>query len=79
MKTTVELNDELFIKAKKHAAEKRTTLRHLIEQGLRQQLAAHPVRRQTRRIQWKTVPGGLPETLNISSRLHMHEWIARQK
>ena len=34
MKTTVELPDGLLIEAKKRAAERRTTLRALLEEGL---------------------------------------------
>lgn len=39
MKTTIELPEALFTKAKKHARKHRTTLKALIEQGLRQVLA----------------------------------------
>lgn len=35
MKTTVEISDELLEKAKKLAAKRRTTLRAIIEQGIR--------------------------------------------
>ena len=35
MKTTIDLPDELLIRAKKHAAEARTTLREIFERGLR--------------------------------------------
>ena len=35
MKTTVDISDELLKKAKRHAAKRRTTLRAIIEQGLR--------------------------------------------
>ena len=38
MKITVEIQDELLIEAKKHAAEHRTTVRALIENGLRHEL-----------------------------------------
>jgi len=38
MKTTVEINDELLARAKTLAAEQKTTLRAIIEQGLRQVL-----------------------------------------
>jgi hypothetical protein len=40
MKTTVEISDDLLGKAKKVAAAERTTLRALIEEGLRVILAA---------------------------------------
>ena len=38
MKTTVEINDELLARAKALAAEQKTTLRAIIEKGLRQVL-----------------------------------------
>lgn len=39
MKTTVEISDALLAEAKKVAARERTTIRTLIEQGLRQAIA----------------------------------------
>ena len=39
MRTTLELDDALLRKAKKHAAEQGTTLSRLIEDSLRQRLA----------------------------------------
>ena len=40
MKVTVELADDLVDRAKAHAAKQRTTLRALVEQGLREVLNA---------------------------------------
>lgn len=40
MKATVEISDALFAEAKRLAAERNTTLRALVEAGLRQVLAA---------------------------------------
>lgn len=42
MKTTIELPEALFEKAKRHARKHKTTLKALIEQGLRQVLATKP-------------------------------------
>lgn len=39
MKTTVEIHDELLIRSKRHAESTRSTLRALIEEGLRVVLA----------------------------------------
>lgn len=39
MKTTIEIADPLFEEAKKLAAEQHTTLRELVEQGLRRAIA----------------------------------------
>jgi hypothetical protein len=40
MKITIELPNDLFIAAKKRAAELRLPLRELVEKGLRHQLGA---------------------------------------
>jgi hypothetical protein len=42
MKTTIDIADPLFDQAKRHAERSGTTLRALVEQGLRQVLAAQP-------------------------------------
>ena len=80
MKTTIELPDELFVEAKKRAAELRRPLRTLVIEGLRSQLAA-PRRRASRRrrIRWVTVNGGLAAGLDLKSRERMHEWLRRQR
>jgi hypothetical protein len=39
MKTTIDINDELFRSARRHAAESGTTLRALVEEGLRRVMA----------------------------------------
>ncbi|HZF03851.1 MAG TPA: DUF2191 domain-containing protein [Patescibacteria group bacterium] len=80
MKTTIELPDELFVAAKKRAAELRCSLKSLIERGLRKELrqprrAARPRRR---RIRWVTVRGGLAPGLDVSDRESMYRWIGRR-
>ena len=79
MKTTVDLPDELLIRAKKRAAETRTTLRVLIERGLRRELASSSAARRARQvprtIKWVTAPGGLPPGLDVSDRSSLHDWI----
>jgi hypothetical protein len=79
MKTTVELPDDLMIEVKKAAAERRTTIRDLVERGLRRELAAAvPDRPGRRRIRWITVAGGLPPGLDVSDRASMQDWITRE-
>ncbi len=41
MKTTVDISDELLKKAKRLAAKRRTTLRAIIEQGIRNTVKEH--------------------------------------
>lgn len=80
MKTTVELPDDLVIEVKKAAAERRTTIRDLVERGLRRELAAGAPRpRERKRIRWVTVDGGLPPSLDVGDRAAMSDWIARER
>jgi hypothetical protein len=72
MKTTVEIQDELLIEAKKHAAERRTTVRALIESGLRHELGA-PAKTKRPSIRWVTVAGGLPKGMDVADRAKMIE------
>ena len=79
MKTTVELNDRLLIEAKKLAAENRTTLRSLLEKGLREQLSSRRSRKtRARQIRWVTAKGGLPEGIDIRSREEMMDRLGRK-
>jgi hypothetical protein len=78
MKTTIELPDDLVIEVKKAAAERRTTIRELVERGLRRELAAgEPQRPRRPRIRWVTVQGGLPPGLDVSDGAAMREWLTR--
>lgn len=81
MKTTVDLPDELFIAAKKRAAELRQPLRALIERGLRAELSRgtshHQAERRT--IRWVTVAGGLPPGVDVGDRAAMHDWLRQQR
>ncbi len=72
MKTTVEIQDELLIEAKKHAAEHRTTVRALIENGLRRtSWAVWQAKRKRPAIRWVTVAGGLPQGMDVGDRAKM--------
>lgn len=81
MKTTVDLPDDLFIAAKKRAAELREPLRVLIERGLRAELGrgARPRRAKPRTIRWVTVAGGLPPGVDVANRAAMHDWLRQQR
>lgn len=82
MKTTVDLPDELLIRAKKRAVETRTPLRALIERALRRELASSAgrrTRRIPRKIKWVVAPGGLPPGLDISDRSSLDDWIGSQR
>ncbi|MEW6323503.1 MAG: DUF2191 domain-containing protein [Acidobacteriota bacterium] len=76
MKTTIELPDDLFVAAKQRAAAERTTLRALVERGLRAQLGAAPSPRRPKKVTWVTVDGGLPP-VDLADRPAMHDWLRR--
>jgi hypothetical protein len=71
VKTTIEIEDDLFVAAKRHAAERRTTLRTLVERGLRAELRNERQAASPRRIKWITVDGGLPAGLDVANRASM--------
>jgi hypothetical protein len=80
MKTTVELPDDLMVEVKKTAAERRTTIRDLVERGLRRELAAGaPARRRRPRIRWITVDGGLPPGLDVSDRAALQDFLRSER
>jgi hypothetical protein len=62
MKTTVEISDELFVRARKAAEQQGTTLRNLIEEGL--QLALNQRREPNQSFHLPTVRGeAVPDDL----------------
>lgn len=79
MKTTVELPDDLFVAAKKTAVERRTTLRDLIERGLRRELSEPRSARKARRITWVTVDGGLPAGMDVANREDLYNWLREER
>lgn len=80
MKTTIELPDDLFIEAKKAAAEGRTTIKAIVERGLRQELRAVAKRGGKRpAIRWVTVAGGVAEGLDVADREQMAEWLGHDR
>jgi hypothetical protein len=80
MKTTLYLPDELFVAAKKRAADERRPLRDLVARGLRAQLQQSSQGRGKRKtIQWVTVKGGLPAGVEVANRATMHDTLRRSR
>jgi Arc/MetJ family transcription regulator len=78
-KTTIEIEDDLLVTAKQHAARHRTTLRTLVERGLRAELRPAVRRRGTpRRIRWVTADGGLPPGVDVADRAAMMDDLNRK-
>jgi hypothetical protein len=80
MKTTLDLPDELFVAAKKRAADERRPLRDLVARGLRAQLQqSSRGRRERKTIRWVTVKGGLPTGVEVANRAAMHDTLRRSR
>ena len=64
MRTTVEINDELFRLAKQRAVEKGIPLREVIETALRAHLGSTPGGKPYR-LEWHTEGGGLQPGIDL--------------
>lgn len=78
MKTTIELPDDLFDKAKAMAAREHTTLRSLIEEGLRWVLSRKRQKAEGFVLRDGSVPGrGVTEGVTEGDWDHLREVIYR--
>lgn len=76
MKTTIDLPDDLFVAVKRRAAEDRSTVRAIVERGLRAELRPPRSRGKhagRKAIKWVIVDGGLPAGLDLRDRAAMHD------
>jgi hypothetical protein len=66
MKTTIEISDPLFVKAKALAQRENTTLRQLVEQGLQQVIHERRTKRKVFKLRDGSVDGGqlTPEAIS---------------
>ena len=67
MKTTLDIQDELLVRAKRHARATGRPLRAIVEEGLRQLLAARAVRRPYRLPDFSTGEADAPDPLEACS------------
>lgn len=67
MRTTVDIDDELLIRARQRAAEQGTTLTAVIEEALAAALAPAPKRKKFK-LRWKAHKGRLMPGVDVSDR-----------
>ena len=67
MRTTLDLNDELFRRAKRLAVRERITLRALIERALREHMAGSRTRKRYA-LRWRTEKGRLLPGVRLDDR-----------
>ena len=75
MKTTLDIRDELLLRAKRHASETGRPLRALVEEGLRRVLDAAPARTSYRLADLRTGDPEAPDPLERYSWPELRETI----
>ena len=73
MRTTIDIDDNLFLLAKKKAIENRTTLKGVVESALRKSLIHSAKPKIEYRLKWKTVRGKAIPSVDISDRDSLYE------
>jgi len=73
MKTTLEIDDRLLLRAKRHAAARGTTLRAVVEDALRASLAPRPSEAARYRFAPPTVRGSSPPAVNVADRQALYD------
>ena len=73
MKTTLEIDDRLLQRAKRHAAAQGTTLRAVVEDALRARLALRPEDRSRYRFTPPTVRGARPPAIDVADRNTLYD------
>ncbi len=79
MKTTINISDDLLVRAKQYAAEQRCPVGQLIEESLQRELQRrlHRSASDKRSIRWVTVDGDPPDDLDMTSREALYDWLGR--
>ncbi len=78
MKTTIDIPDDLAVRAKKKAVDLRRPFRELVIEGLRARLDREDALSQPasdKSIRWVCHPGGVPTDVDMSNRAAMTEWL----
>lgn len=73
MKTTLDIDDRLLARAKRHASAEGTTLRAVVEDALRARLAAQPAAKQRYRFSPPTVKGTHPPAVDVADRNALYD------
>jgi hypothetical protein len=77
MKTTLEIGDALFRQAKRRAADDGITFRQLVEQALRDHLAAG-ARPAVAGLRWYVIRGSAPPAVDVADRDQLYDFLDEQ-
>jgi hypothetical protein len=73
MKTTLDIDDRLLERAKRHATTHRMTLRAVVEDALRARLAPRPEAQARYRFMPPTIAGSRQPTVDIADRKALYD------
>ncbi len=73
MKTTLEIDDRLLARAKRHASARGITLRAVVEEALRARLAAKPEARARYSFSPPTIRGSRPPAVDVADRTALYD------
>ncbi len=82
MKTTIDIPDDLAIRAKKKAVDLRRPFRELVIEGLRARLDDSKDSQRdvtARSVRWVVHPGGVPPEVDFADRAAMTEWLRERE
>jgi hypothetical protein len=79
MKTTIEIDDRLLERAKRHAAAHGTTLRAVVEEALRARLAPRPEGKARYRFAPPTVRGSRPPAVEVADRNALYDLLDNRR
>ena len=75
MKTTLDLNDDLLIDAKRRAAASGTTLKALVEEALRARLLQQPELMRRFKLELPVIEGRRPPSVEVTDRRALYDFL----
>lgn len=79
MRTTLDLEDTLLHRARRRAAEAKTTLTHVVEEALRRYLTPRPDPPASIRRRWRTIRGRNLPGVDIADRDRLYDAMERRR
>jgi hypothetical protein len=79
MRTTLNIQDDLMRRVKKHASETGATITEVVEQALRAAVAGQAPRKNRYTFVWKPVPGRTLPGIDLADRDSLYEVMERSE
>ncbi len=79
MRTTLNIQDDLMKRVKKHASETGSTITEVVEEALRAAVAGQAPRRERYTLTWKPVAGRTLPGIDLSDRDSLYDAMERSE